>query len=163
MITLVAWLCGLVFALGLGVSGMTRPEKVLAFLDIGGRWDPSLAFVMIGAIAVHAMLVRFILRRGAPLLCPTFALPTRRDIDVPLLAGAAIFGIGWGLAGLCPGPALTVLASGRLPAVAFVLAMLAGMSGARPLAAIAPTATPTARLTLAPRPCIGSCNGDETV
>jgi uncharacterized membrane protein YedE/YeeE len=134
MMALVSWLCGVVFALGLGVSGMTRPEKVLAFLDVGGRWDPSLALVMVGAIAVHATLRRAIVRRPAPLLAPAFALPARRDIDAALLVGAAIFGVGWGLAGLCPGPALTVLASGRLAAVVFVLAMLAGMRAARPLA-----------------------------
>ena len=135
MVPLVAFLSGIVFALGLGVSGMTRPEKVLAFLDLGGRWDPSLALVMVGAIGVHALLRLVILRRARPLLAPAFAVPTRRAIDVPLLAGAAIFGIGWGLAGLCPGPAVTALASGRLPAVAFVLAMLVGMHAARPLAA----------------------------
>lgn len=134
MIALVAWLCGVVFALGLGVSGMTRPEKVLAFLDVGGGWDPSLAFVMVGAIAVHAVLRRVILRRAEPLLAPAFTVPTRRDIDVPLLLGAAIFGVGWGLAGLCPGPAVTVLASVRPPAAAFVLAMLVGMRAALPLA-----------------------------
>jgi uncharacterized membrane protein YedE/YeeE len=136
MVPFFALLCGVVFALGLGVSGMTRPEKVLAFLDVGGRWDPSLAFVMIGAIAVHGVLLRFILRRAEPLLVPAFAIPTRRDIDAPLLLGAAIFGIGWGLAGLCPGPAVTALASGRFAAAAFVLAMLAGMGVARPLAAV---------------------------
>ena len=134
MIALVAWLCGLVFALGLGVSGMTRPEKVLAFLDIGGDWDPTLAFVMIGAIAVHAPLQRLILRRAEPVLAPAFALPTRRDLDGPLLLGAATFGVGWGLAGLCPGPAVTVLASGRLAAGVFVLAMLVGMRATQPLA-----------------------------
>jgi hypothetical protein len=135
MVGLVSFLCGVLFALGLGISGMTRPAKVLAFLDVTGAWDPSLAFVMIGAIAVHAVLARRILRRGEPLLAPTFALPTRRDIDAQLLVGAAIFGVGWGLAGLCPGPAVTILASGTIAAVAFVLAMLVGMCAARPLAA----------------------------
>jgi uncharacterized membrane protein YedE/YeeE len=134
MVALVSFLCGVIFALGLGISGMTRPAKVLAFLDVTGAWDPSLAFVMIGAIAVHAVLTRVILRRGEPLLAPAFALPTRRDIDAQLLVGAAIFGVGWGLAGLCPGPAVTVLASGTTTAVAFVLAMLLGMRAARPLA-----------------------------
>jgi uncharacterized membrane protein YedE/YeeE len=134
MIALIAFLCGVLFALGLGISGMTRPAKVLGFLDVGGSWDPSLAFVMIGAIAVHAVLLPIILRRAHPLLAPVFALPTRRDIDAPLLAGAAIFGVGWGLAGLCPGPAVTVLASGGMLPIAFVLAMLAGMRAARPLA-----------------------------
>jgi uncharacterized protein len=127
MVTVVAFASGLLFALGLGVSGMTRPEKVLAFLDVAGRWDPSLAFVMLGAIGVHAVLLRVILRRRAPLLAPAFALPVRSEVDARLLVGAAIFGVGWGLAGLCPGPAVTVLASGRMLGVAFVLAMLVGM------------------------------------
>ncbi len=134
MVGLVAFLCGVLFALGLGVAGMTRPAKVLAFLDVSGRWDPSLAFVMVGAIAVHAVLVRVILRRREPMLAPAFSLPTRRDIDARLLVGAAIFGVGWGLAGLCPGPALTLLASGKTAAVSFVLAMLTGMQVARSLA-----------------------------
>jgi uncharacterized membrane protein YedE/YeeE len=153
MVPFVAFLCGIVFALGLGVSGMTRPEKVLAFLDVGGRWDPSLAFVMIGAIAAHGVLLRFILRRARPLLAPAFAMPTRRDIDAPLLLGAAIFGIGWGLAGLCPGPAVTALASGRFAAAAFVLAMLAGMGIARPLAgAMARRGFPSAPETASAQP-----------
>lgn len=133
MPTAVAFFCGLLFALGLGVSGMTRPQKVLAFLDVGGDWDPSLAAVMAGAVAVHAVLLRVILRRRRPLLASQFVLPARRDLDAALLGGAAIFGVGWGLAGLCPGPAITALASGRPLAVAFVAAMLVGMRAARAL------------------------------
>ena len=127
MASLVAFLAGLLFALGLGVSGMTQPPKVVAFLDVAGRWDPSLAFVMLGAIGVHASLARLILRRRAPVLAPAFSLPQRRGVDGPLVLGAAVFGVGWGLAGLCPGPAITLLASGRPTAVGFVAAMLAGM------------------------------------
>ena len=123
-----AFLCGIIFAFGLGVSGMTRPGKVLAFLDVGGAWDPSLAFVMLGAIVAHALLLRPIVARHAPLLVPRFALPTRRDVDGRLLGGAALFGIGWGLAGFCPGPALTSLAGGHAEPLVFVAAMIAGMA-----------------------------------
>ena len=133
MAALAAFVAGVVFALGLGVSGMTRPGKVLAFLDVTGRWDPSLAFVMLGAIGVYAPLSRLVLRRRTPVCAAVFALPTRRDIDARLLAGAAVFGVGWGLAGLCPGPAVTALASGKTTALAFVAAMVAGMAAAHAL------------------------------
>jgi uncharacterized membrane protein YedE/YeeE len=125
---LAAFLCGALFAVGLGISGMTRPGKVLAFLDVGGAFDPSLAFVMLGAIVSHALLLRPVTARHAPLLMPRFALPTRRDIDGRLVTGAALFGIGWGLAGFCPGPALTALAGGHSEPLLFVAAMLAGMA-----------------------------------
>jgi uncharacterized protein len=128
MASVAAFFCGVLFALGLGLSGMTQPAKVLAFLDVGGRWDPSLGFVMLGAIGVHAPLVRLILRRRAPVLASAFHLPTLRRVDRRIVAGAAVFGVGWGLGGLCPGPALTVLASGKPIAVVFVAAMLAGMA-----------------------------------
>lgn len=127
----VAFACGLTFALGLGVGGMTKPARVLAFLDVAGDWDPRLALVMLGAIAVYAPAYRLARRRGHPVLAPAFDLPTRRTIDGPLVAGAVLFGVGWGLAGLCPGPALTSLASGEPAAVLFVAAMLVGMALAR--------------------------------
>jgi uncharacterized membrane protein YedE/YeeE len=123
----VAFVAGFVFALGLGISGMTQPAKVLAFLDVAGAWDPSLALVMIGAIAVHAPVVRWTFRRPTPLLGARWQIPTRRDLDVPLVAGATMFGLGWGLSGYCPGPALVSLASGATGAVVFVAAMVAGM------------------------------------
>jgi uncharacterized membrane protein YedE/YeeE len=119
------------FALGLGLGGMTQPTRVLAFLDVAGRWDARLALVMAGAIATYAPLYRWALGRGRPVLAPAFELPTRRDVDRRLLGGAALFGIGWGLAGLCPGPALTALGSGEPAAVAFVLAMLVGIAAQR--------------------------------
>jgi uncharacterized membrane protein YedE/YeeE len=122
-----AFISGLIFALGLGISGMTQPAKVTAFLDITGNWDPSLAFVMGGAILVHAVLSRLIQRRTTPLFASTFAVPTRTDIDMRLVGGAVLFGIGWGLGGFCPGPAVTSLASGNTAVVIFVIAMLAGM------------------------------------
>jgi uncharacterized membrane protein YedE/YeeE len=123
----VAFACGLTFALGLGIGGMTQPPRVLAFLDVAGDWDPRLALVMFGAIAVYAPASRLALRRGRPVLAPAFDLPTRRSIDGSLVTGALLFGIGWGLAGLCPGPALTSLASGEPVAVLFVAAMLVGI------------------------------------
>jgi len=131
MTGVVGFACGALFALGLGVGGMTQPSRVLAFLDLGGAWDPRLGLVMLGAIAVYAPVYRAAIRRGRPLLAERFDLPTRRDLDARLVAGAALFGVGWGLAGLCPGPALTSLASGEPGAVVFVGAMLAGLAGAR--------------------------------
>jgi uncharacterized membrane protein YedE/YeeE len=124
----VAFASGVTFAFGLGIGGMTQPSRVLAFLDVAGDWDPRLAFVMLGAIAVYAPAYRLALRRGRPVLAPAFDLPTRRSIDGYLLTGASLFGIGWGLAGLCPGPALTSLASGEPAAVLFVGAMLLGIA-----------------------------------
>jgi len=125
--TITSFVSGIVFALGLGIGGMTQPAKVIGFLDFTGNWDPSLAFVMIGAIAVHALFYRVIRRRSSPLFSPSFAMPTRTDIDLPLVSGAVIFGLGWGLAGFCPGPALTSLASGNSSSIIFSLAMIAGM------------------------------------
>lgn len=121
-----ALLCGLVFGVGLAVSGMTNPTKVLAFLDVAGPWDPTLAFVMGGALAVSAAGVALAGRSLRPWLAESFALPTRRDLDRDLLLGAALFGVGWGLVGLCPGPALANLwrPSGEL--LLFVGALLGG-------------------------------------
>lgn len=121
---------GALFGAGLLVSGMTLPAKVKGFLD-ATAWDPSLAFVMAGAIAVHAPLARLIRARRAPLLARTFHTPPASRIDRRLLAGAAIFGVGWGLSGYCPGPALVGLATLATPVIAFVGAMLAGIALAR--------------------------------
>ncbi|WP_019998144.1 YeeE/YedE family protein [Aureimonas ureilytica] len=124
---LLALLSGLVFGVGLVVSQMIVPEKVLGFLDLYGTWDPSLAFVMGGAILVSAPAFALARRMGRPLAAPRFEIPTRRDIDARLLSGAAIFGLGWGLVGLCPGPALAAIALSAMPALVFVAAMMAGM------------------------------------
>ena len=124
---LVAFGAGSLFAVGLAISGMTKPSKVVGFLDIAGAWDPSLAFVMIGAIAVHFLAQRLIRRRAFPVFDTKFHLPTRKDIDVRLLLGAALFGVGWGLGGFCPGPALVTAAGGAMGALVFVGAMTAGM------------------------------------
>ena len=119
---------GLVFAIGLGISGMTRPVKVIGFLDFFGAWDASLAFVMIGAIAVYFVAHRWAkTKMRAPLLAPAFALPQRADLDPWLIVGAAIFGAGWGLGGFCPGPAITSVVSGAPGVLIFVGAMAAGM------------------------------------
>lgn len=136
--TATAFAVGLLFGLGLLVSGMADPAKVLAFLDVTGRWDPSLAFVMAGAVAVSATGYLVARRRGRPLLASRLEIPNRRDLDPRLIAGAAVFGIGWGLAGLCPGPALTLLTVAPAQAVTFVIAMVVGMLAFRLLPAAAP-------------------------
>ena len=119
---------GLVFGFGLSLSGMLDPARIQGFLDIFGRWDPSLAFVMGGGLLVNLIAFRFILRRKAPLFAPSFALPQKTKLDPRLIGGAALFGVGWGLGGFCPGPALVSLASGATPVLAFVLSMLAAMA-----------------------------------
>lgn len=124
---LAALAAGLLFGLGLTVSQMANPAKVLGFLDLAGDWDPSLAFVLAGAVGTAALGFRLVRRAGRPLLAPAFRLPTATRIDRPLLLGAAIFGAGWGLIGFCPGPALTAVGLDGLPVIVFVLAMLAGM------------------------------------
>lgn len=124
---LAAVLAGALFGIGLAVSGMTRPEKVIGFLDVTGAWDASLLFVMFGAIAVHFTAYRLIRGRAEPIYASTFAIPTRRDIDLALVLGAALFGVGWGLGGYCPGPAVVSLGSGTAGAVVFTGAMVVGM------------------------------------
>ena len=126
---LAAFGCGLLFGAGLLISGMTQPDKVLGFLDIFGAWDATLAFVMAGAVIVTSIGFALVRRRGAPVLAAKLQWPTRDDIDAPLIAGAALFGIGWGLVGLCPGPAIVNLASLSLPVIVFVVAMAVGMLG----------------------------------
>lgn len=125
--SLVSFAVGVLFATGLGISGMTNPGKVLAFLNVFGQWDPSLLFVMVGAIGFHFAAYRFIKKKTSPLLDKKFYLPERKDIDWKLVTGAALFGVGWGLAGFCPGPAITSIASGNLNVLVFVLSMLIGM------------------------------------
>ena len=122
---------GAVFAIGLAVGGMTIPAKVTGFLDVGGAWDPTLALVMAGAIAVYAPVVRIVRRRHRPLASEQFHWPTPRMIDARLIGGAAIFGVGWGLSGYCPGPALTSIGSGAASALVFVAAMIAGIAVTR--------------------------------
>ncbi|MDQ6434611.1 YeeE/YedE family protein [Mesorhizobium sp. LHD-90] len=122
---------GLLVGAGLVVSGMADPAKVLNFLDLSGTWDPSLAFVMGGAVVVAFVGYRLVLRRESPIVGTDFHLPAKSDIDARVIAGPAIFGIGWGLGGFCPGPALTALGLGAVGTLAFAPAMLVGMGAAR--------------------------------
>ncbi|BAI73460.1 hypothetical protein AZL_028220 [Azospirillum sp. B510] len=126
MRSLTAILFGFVFGLGLIIAGMTDPARVLAFLDVAGAWDPTLAFVMTGAIAVAAPAFAIARRKPVAALGDPIALPDRRHIDGRLVGGAALFGLGWGLAGICPGPALVLLGNDGLSALLFVAALLAG-------------------------------------
>ncbi|WP_404404572.1 DUF6691 family protein [Pelagibacterium halotolerans] len=126
-----AGLIGLVFGTGIAISGMANPAKVLNFFDFAGTWDPSLAFVMGSALAVTAIGYRFVLKRPTPLFDKSFHLPTARQIDTPLVAGAAIFGIGWGITGFCPGGAIPALGLGEPDALIFVAAMIGGIALAR--------------------------------
>jgi uncharacterized protein len=124
---LAAFAAGLLFSAGLVISGMTMPENVVGFLDFFGNWKPDLAFVMAGAVGVYAVGYRLVLKRRAPLFAPAFDLPGASGLDLRLFAGAAAFGAGWGLGGICPGPALAALGSGAGQAGVFVAAMAAGM------------------------------------
>jgi hypothetical protein len=124
----VSFVVGLLFAAGLGIAGMTNPAKVIGFLDFFGHWDPTLAFVMVGGIGAYALAFPLITKRKAPLLGGKFSLPTRKDLTPQLLVGSGLFGIGWGIGGLCPGPGLASLATGALPVLSFVVSMLAGMA-----------------------------------
>ncbi len=122
-----ALIAGLIFGLGLTISEMIDPAKIIAFLDITGAWDPSLIIVMASALAVSFAGYRIVLAREKPLFEPSFQLPTKTVIDRPLLAGSAMFGVGWGLAGLCPGPAVSAVALGNEAIYVFLAALFAGM------------------------------------
>jgi len=128
---LVSLFCGVIFGLGLAISGMINPAKVIGFLDITGNWDPSLALVMGAAVGVTAIAYRFILKWPKPIMQDEFHLPTRQDLDRRLLGGAVIFGAGWGLSGLCPGPAIASMAYLKPEIGIFVLAMVMGSYLAR--------------------------------
>lgn len=125
--TLTTFVTGLLFSIGLCLSGMTQPSKVVGFLDISGNWDPSLGLVMFGAVTTYFIGTRFILRRKKPVLAEKYGLPTGVEIDGRLLAGSSMFGVGWGLAGFCPGPALASLVTFDPNIIVFVLAMTVGM------------------------------------
>ena len=127
MYALFAFVAGLVFGIGLLVSGMVNPAKVIGFLDLAGRWDPSLALVMVGAVAIGAIGFVIAGRRKTTFLGTPMLLPTTRTIDRRLVVGGAVFGVGWGLAGFCPGPAMVALGMGHPKAIVFTAAMLAGM------------------------------------
>lgn len=127
MKNLIAFVVGLIFAIGLGVGGMTQTHIVRGFLDVTGDWNYTLVGVMVGAISVHSILYFLIRKRSSPLLESHFHVPTRKDIDKKLIIGAALFGLGWGWAGICPGPGIASLASGNSNIIIFVVAMLSGM------------------------------------
>jgi uncharacterized protein len=120
-------LAGLLFGIGLSISGMVNPAKVMGFLDFFGQWDPSLAFVMGGAVTVYAIGYRLVMKSAKPLFDETFQVPTRSDLDARLISGAVLFGAGWGLAGYCPGPAITGLAFGMTQTFIFFAAMAVGV------------------------------------
>ncbi|WP_278482989.1 YeeE/YedE family protein [Achromobacter insolitus] len=128
MVALIAFVSGLVFGLGLIISGMANPAKVLGFLDVAGAWDPSLAFVMGGAVLVTAVGFALLRRRRASLSGEPLRWPTATRVDVRLAVGSLTFGVGWGLAGFCPGPALVAASAGVPEALIFVAAMVAGMA-----------------------------------
>ena len=125
--TITAFGVGLLFAVGLGLSGMTQPQKVLGFLDILGGWDPSLLFVMVGAIGVHFFTYRWSLQRTSPLFSAQWHVPTKKEITSSLVIGSLLFGVGWGLAGYCPAPAITSLATLQMKPFVFVVSMVVGM------------------------------------
>lgn len=127
MIKLTAFFAGLIFGLGLLLAGMANPAKVLAFLNVAGAWDPSLALVMGGAIAVAVIPLNWARKNKQSLLGARMQLPVKRELDARLIGGSLVFGIGWGIAGICPGPAVAILLTGRWQIIIFVLAMLAGM------------------------------------
>lgn len=127
---LISLAAGFLFGIGLTISGMTQPGKVIGFLDFTGNWDPSLIFVMGGGTGIYMLIYRWILRHERPLFAPSFQIPTKKDIDRPLVVGAVIFGVGWGLGGFCPGPGLTSLFSGNINPILFVIGMTAGMFAA---------------------------------
>ena len=131
--------CGTIFGLGLAISGMMNPAKIIGFLDVAGSWDPTLAFVMGGALLVAVPAYRLILGRRRPVLEDRFSLPANTRLDAPLVLGSALFGVGWGLVGFCPGPAVAAVVTGLPAVLGFLAAMLAGMtlhawsSGERPV------------------------------
>ena len=125
--SMISFIVGFIFAVGLGISGMTQPSKVIGFLDLFRNWDPSLMFVMLGAISFHFILFIFIIKRKSPLLSNQWHVPNQKEITPALIIGAILFGAGWGLGGFCPGPAITYLASFQLNPMVFVISMIAGM------------------------------------
>jgi uncharacterized membrane protein YedE/YeeE len=125
------YLIGLLFGLGIVLSGMANPAKVLNFFDIAGNWDPSLIFVMGGALITTFVGYWFVLKRDAPLLAERFLIPTSRELDTRLIGGSALFGVGWGIAGFCPGGALPALGTGRIEVIIFVAALIAGILATR--------------------------------
>lgn len=141
---LTSYLIGLIFGVGISISGMANPAKVLNFFDFAGTWDPSLAFVMGGAVIVAFVGYRIVLRQDGPLFEDLFQVPSRRDLDMSLIGGSAVFGVGWGIAGFCPGGALPAIGTGRSEVLIFVAALLAGIFAAKFLQRMTTARTTTA-------------------
>ena len=144
MRVLVPYLIGVIFGTGISISGMANPAKVINFFDIAGSWDPSLAFVMGGALLVTFFGYRYVLKRPQPMMADLFQIPTRRDLDARLLGGSAVFGVGWGIAGFCPGGALPALGTGRTEVFVFVGALIVGILIARVVQSTLSRPTPNA-------------------
>lgn len=137
---IITYLVGTIFGVGISISGMANPAKVLNFFDIAGAWDPSLLFVMGGAVVTTFIGYKLVFGRGTPVFGQAFLVPTRRDFDARLIGGSALFGVGWGIAGFCPGGALPALGTGRWEVFAFTAALLVGIALARMVqAALTPT------------------------
>lgn len=125
--SIVAFICGAVFAIGLALAGMTQPLKIIGFLDVFGSWDPSLVFVLASAVGVYYISFQLVVKRKRPLVGPKFHIPTRKDVDVRSITGGLLFGAGWGISGLCPGPILTTLGTGTIPVLVLMLTMIIGL------------------------------------
>ncbi|RLJ40884.1 hypothetical protein BCF46_3455 [Litoreibacter meonggei] len=136
---IVSYISGLIFGIGISISGMANPAKVLNFFDVAGTWDPSLIFVMGGALMVTFVGYRFVLHRPAPTFEETFKLPASNELDLPLIGGSAVFGIGWGIAGFCPGGALPALGTGRSEVIIFTIALVSGIFAAKGLQRLSAT------------------------
>lgn len=127
MIYITSFITGILLSLGLGISGMTSPQKVFSFFNIFGNWDPTLFFVVIAAIGTHMILYRFIIRKASPLFAAKFMVPAKGRIDTKLISGAFLFGLGWGMTGLCPAPAITALITTHSSALVFLVSMTTGI------------------------------------
>jgi uncharacterized protein len=124
--SITSFICGVTFAIGLVLAGMTQPGKIIGFLDVFGNWDPSLVFVLASAVGVYFVTYQFVIKRKSPLLAPKFLVPTKTDLELKLVIGGILFGVGWGMSGLCPGPILTTLGTGSASVMILMVTMLIG-------------------------------------
>lgn len=124
--SIVSFFCGAIFAFGLVLAEMTQPRKIIGFLDVFGNWDPTLVFVLASAVGVYYITYQFVMKRKSPLLAPKFLVPTKTDLELKLIIGGLLFGVGWGISGLCPGPILTILGTGSTTVIILMVSMLLG-------------------------------------
>ncbi len=124
--SIVSFFCGAIFAIGLVLAEMTQPRKIIGFLDVFGNWDPTLVFVLASAVGVYYITYQFVMKRKSPLLAPKFLVPTKTDLELKLIIGGLLFGVGWGISGLCPGPILTILGTGSTTVIILMVSMLLG-------------------------------------